>query len=105
MSWSDPCGNCGNHRADCDCTDGYKSISTRSVFNSDIIRKVLSKEKSFCFIGVDSYDDKSLAYVLIRKTGDDIEYLLCKTMTNKADFDTEVKNLSKYFDADIFTCD
>jgi hypothetical protein len=19
MSWSDPCGNCGQHRADCDC--------------------------------------------------------------------------------------
>jgi len=19
MSWTDPCGNCGQHRADCDC--------------------------------------------------------------------------------------
>jgi len=26
MSWSDPCGNCGDHRADCSCGDwnGYK---------------------------------------------------------------------------------
>lgn len=26
MSWTDPCGKCGHHRADCDCDDGYHSI-------------------------------------------------------------------------------
>lgn len=28
MSWSDPCSNCGQHRADCDCGDwnGYNQM-------------------------------------------------------------------------------
>lgn len=26
MSWSDPCGRCEKHRADCDCEKGYVSV-------------------------------------------------------------------------------
>ena len=50
MSWSDPCGNCGDHRADCSCGDwkGYKMEKEgwqhflkegviTSEFNEDVI--------------------------------------------------------------------
>lgn len=32
MSWTDPCSNCGNHRADCECGDwnGYKRKKIRN---------------------------------------------------------------------------
>jgi len=26
MSWADPCGKCGKHRASCDCEDGYHCV-------------------------------------------------------------------------------
>jgi len=29
MSWTDPCGNCGENRADCSCPDGYSTVSTK----------------------------------------------------------------------------
>lgn len=35
MSWTDPCGNCGNHRADCDCKDGYSSVRTNDTNTED----------------------------------------------------------------------
>ena len=35
MSWTDPCGNCGNHRADCDYKDGYNSARTNDTNTED----------------------------------------------------------------------
>jgi hypothetical protein len=29
MSWTDPCGNCGSHRADCDCKK-YACVQTHT---------------------------------------------------------------------------
>lgn len=29
MSWTDPCGNCGQHRADCDCKR-YASVQSHT---------------------------------------------------------------------------
>lgn len=36
MSWSDPCSNCGAHRADCDCGDwnGYKQKGKIKIMNT-----------------------------------------------------------------------
>ena len=28
MSRSDPCGDCGRHRADCECLSGYACVAT-----------------------------------------------------------------------------
>lgn len=41
MSWSDPCSNCGEHRADCQCGDwnGYKKAEEekkKEVFDAHI---------------------------------------------------------------------
>ena len=33
MSWTDPCGNCGQHRADCE--NGYSSVRTNDVNTGD----------------------------------------------------------------------
>ena len=52
MSWTDPCGNCGSHRADCSCGDwnGYnkkktiKELEDLLVFNSEDEKIELQKE-------------------------------------------------------------
>jgi hypothetical protein len=55
------------------------------------------------YMVVDTYDEGSLAYCLCRRIDDnaDILILLAKTMRNRKEFDLEVKNLSKYFNAKI----
>mgnify|MGYP007030558759 CR=1 FL=1 len=31
MSWTDPCGNCGRHRADCEC-ENYASVESHTCY-------------------------------------------------------------------------
>lgn len=40
MSWTDTCGNCDNHRADCSCVDGYSSTQTNKVTERIIEPKI-----------------------------------------------------------------
>lgn len=41
MSWSDPCRNCGEPRADCDCGDwnGYKKDAIKRKAKEEILKK------------------------------------------------------------------
>lgn len=59
----------------------------------------LDIKKPFYSIGVDTYDEKNLAYCLSRSVNGVVEILLCKTMKDKKPFEEEVENLSKYFNA------
>ena len=58
--------------------------------------------KPYYALGVDTYDKNSLAYCLTRKIDGNIEILLCKKMKDEIEFEQEVKNLAKYFNADTF---
>jgi hypothetical protein len=52
-------------------------------------------------IGVDTSDENCMAYCLSKIIDDRHEILLIKTMSNKNEFNQEVENLSKYFNAVI----
>lgn len=62
----------------------------------------MSREAKF-FIGVDTYDKDSPAYCLASITPEGYTHIiLCKTIKqNINEFDEEVKNLSKYFNAKV----
>lgn len=70
----------------------------RSVFKLD---NVIPKEVKYV-IGVDTYDENNNAYCLGRIIDEKPEIILVKNIRNKTDFDEEVKNLSKYFNAQIY---
>lgn len=76
------------------------AVSGSTVFSEELLDKIIVENPYYC-IGVDNYDKKALAYCLSRKVNENVEILLCKTMTNENDFKKEVNNLSKYFDCDI----
>ena len=76
------------------------SVSGSTVFSKELLDKITVEKPYYC-IGVDNYDKKALAYCLSRKVNENVEILLCKTMTNEDDFKNEVNNLSKYFNCDI----
>ena len=75
------------------------------TLNKELLENILESmliEESHYTIGVDTYDKNCLVYCLVRKVGKAIEVLLCKKMRNRTKFEKEVKNLAKYFNADIF---
>lgn len=76
------------------------AVSGSTVFSKELLDKI-SVEKPYYCIGVDNYDKKALAYCLSKKVNENVEILLCKTMTNEDEFEKEVNNLSKYFNCDI----
>jgi len=43
MSWSDPCGYCGRHRADCECLSGYASVTTPKHSCEDCVNECKKK--------------------------------------------------------------
>jgi len=71
---------------------------TNNTFNQKMIENITPKDVKY-FIGIDTYNEDSSAYCLSRTVGDNIEVILCKTNRNKEEFEEEVKNLKKYFNA------
>jgi len=76
------------------------AVSGSTVFSKELLDKITVEKPYYC-IGIDNYDKKALAYCLSRKVNENVEIILCKTMTNEDEFEKEVNNLSKYFDCDI----
>ena len=76
------------------------AVSGSTVFSKELLDKITVEKPYYC-IGVDNYDKRALAYCLSRKVNENVEILLCKTMTNEDDFKNEVNNLSKYLNCDI----
>lgn len=67
------------------------------------MQKESAKDISYA-IGVDTYNKDCLTYCLVRKNiGGIAEVLLLKKMNNRKDFDEEVGNLAKYFNATVLT--
>lgn len=73
----------------------------RFLFDKDLLDKSKIKHPQY-IIGVDTYDKDALAYCLSRKVDGVIEIILLKTMRNEKQFEEEVQNLSKYFNAEVF---
>jgi hypothetical protein len=74
---------------------------SKPLFDKSLLDKITIKHPNYT-LGVDTYDKKSFAYCLSsKKVSGEFEVLLCKTMTNEEEFNQEVANLAKYFNADI----
>jgi len=72
------------------------------VFDRDLLRKQMMMESRYS-IGVDVGDEES-AYCLIRSHrnfGTGSEVVLCNVQADRVSFEEEVRNLAKYFDAEI----
>lgn len=61
-----------------------------------------SIKQPYYAIGVDTYDKEHLAYCLVKELNGVSEILLLKTMSNESEFNQEVDNLAKYFNANVF---
>jgi hypothetical protein len=53
------------------------------------------------FMGVDTYDKEMNAYCLTRRVDGVTEILLSKVIKDENDFEKEVENLAKYFNAKV----
>jgi len=76
-------------------------VSSSFVFDPALLDKIKVDAPTYS-IGVDTYDENSLAYCFCKHLDGKVEILLAKTMRSKKDFKEEVSNLSKYFNAKIF---
>lgn len=61
----------------------------------------LRKENPEYVIGVDLNDEGASGYCLVKKIGKTMTVLLCKGINDKDEFELEVNNLAKYFNAKI----
>jgi len=60
----------------------------------------LTKQQEQYFIGIDQYDANTFVYCLAKRVNDTYEILLAKRMTDEKEFNEEVQNIAKYFNAD-----
>ena len=76
-------------------------VSGSFLFDKALLEKAIIKQPEYV-IGVDAYDKDALAYCFGRKVDGVFEIMLAKTMRNENEFNQEVENLAKYFNADVF---
>jgi len=75
------------------------SVTSSYLFDWNTIKdKIIEPEY---FMGVDTYDKKMNAYCLTRRVDGIIEILLSKVIKDENDFEKEVENLAKYFNAKV----
>jgi len=80
---------------------GNTLVGGSYLFDRSKLENVIVKPPYYA-IGIDTYTKDKLAYCLSRKVDDVVEILLAKTMRDEKEFEQEVENLAKYFNADIF---
>ena len=77
------------------------NVNSGFVFDPTLLDKLKDDAPTYS-IGVDTHDEKSLAYCFCRHLNGKADLLLAKTMRSKKQFKEEVSNLSKYFNAEIY---
>ena len=71
------------------------------IFDKDMLQAQLNKIERLTYtIGVDTWEIPT--YCLVRNQDGIVTTLLLKQMKDRDKFDEEVKNLSKYFNAEIY---
>lgn len=78
------------------------NVSNNFLFNKSSYEKAIIKQYNYVMC-VDRYDKNSLAYCFGKKIDGVFEILLTKTMRDrdKTEFNQEVENLAKYFNANV----
>lgn len=77
---------------------------TNSIFPLALVEERIAKLKANpprYYIGTDTYDKGNYAYSLMVKVGNESRVVLANTRHNEDDFNEEVSNLAKYFNAEI----
>jgi len=75
------------------------AVTSSYLFDWNTIKdKIIEPEY---FMGVDTYDKKRNAYCLTRRVDGTTEVLLSKVIKDENDFEKEVENLAKYFNAKV----
>ena len=75
------------------------SVTSSYLFDWQTINeKIIEPEY---FMGIDTYDKKMNAYCLTRRFNGITEILLSKVIKDENDFEKEVENLAKYFNAKV----
>lgn len=89
-----------DNNSDKDNTQSCQTVVTSSyLFDWRTINdKVIEPEY---FMGVDTYDKEMNAYCLTRRVDGATEVLLSKVIKDENDFEKEVENLAKYFNAKV----
>lgn len=59
MSWSDPCGNCGQHRADCEC-DNYSTDNQQNEISIVIPEERLYTKEEVLAMCKQSYNLRTI---------------------------------------------
>ena len=78
-----------------------RNVSVFPVAEMNERIKYLTAVKPSYVIGVDTYDKGNYAYCLMVKVGRDSHVVLANTRHNEDDFNEEVANLAKYFNAEV----
>ena len=73
------------------------AINGKYAFPSSLRKQMIGNIPTYA-IGVYTTKDAN-CYTLVKKVKGEIEILLCKTIENKDEFNKEVENLTKYFNA------
>lgn len=77
------------------------NVSGSFLFDKSLLEKATIKQPEYV-MGVDTYDKNAFAYCFGRKVDGVFEIMLSKTMRDENEFNQEVENLAKYFNADVF---
>ena len=75
------------------------SVTSSYLFDWNTIKdKIIEPEY---FMGVDTYDKEMNAYCFTRRVDGVTEILISKVIKDENDFEKEVENLAKYFNAKV----
>ena len=75
---------------------------SEGVFNKELLELAISTVRRVDYvIGVDATDKNSQSYCLARVVQGESEIILMNLMTDEKDFEEEVANLTKYFNAKV----
>jgi hypothetical protein len=75
-------------------------VSRSFLFDKALLDKNIIKQPEY-IMGVDTYDKDALVYCFGRKIDGVFEIMLTKTMRNETEFNQEIENLVKYFNAEV----
>lgn len=88
-----------NNKINTDAQSLQMAVTSSYLFDWNTIKENIIEPEYF--MGADTYDKEMNAYCLTRRVDGVIEVLLSKVIKDENDFEKEVENLSKYFNAKV----
>ena len=86
-------------------TDKTINSSVVPVIDNRLFNNFMPDKLPKYVMGIDTYDKDTLTYCLSRKVNKTFEVILRKTIRDEKEFQQEVDNLAKYFNAEVLCGD